>query len=403
MKEKYFEQNGRLFLKQILSSSDSSSLDTTEIFSIEELNTTTSNFSEDNIIGRRNEVVLLTRINHRNVVKLLGCCLETKFPMLVYEFISNGTLYDHIHMAGEGAYWLCWPNVLRIGIEVANALAYLYSAASVPIIHHDIKSKNILLDERHTAKVSDFGASRLIPLNHTQLSTKVQGTPGYLDPEYHFSGQLTKKTDVYSFGVTRQEPFDRTRTHENLGNMFIISMAVGHVFDLLGAQLAKNAPQEPLMAVAQVVVKYVSTRWEDRPTMKEIATELESLRTPSTDLDEQENPRCDEERDLYPVFLESYPVFPNNGNVFLVFSLVKIMANIFLPNLDMALFLIELLLRFVIGFFLTAAKSCAPNEVSNLIPFTGDVIFSIDPFFPFVSTGLLAFQIYIILWIKNST
>ncbi|GAB2235371.1 hypothetical protein Droror1_Dr00025795 [Drosera rotundifolia] len=345
VKEKYFEQNGGLFLKQILSSSDSSSLDTTKIFSIEELKTATSNFSEDNIIGRggqgivykgilpnnqvsaikkarvpdedqvqefTNEVILLTRINHRNVVKLLGCCLETKFPMLVYEFISNGTLYDHIHAAGGGAYWLCWPNVLRIGIEVANALAYLHSAASVPIIHRDIKSKNILLDESHTAKVSDFGASRLIPLNQTQLSTKVQGTRGYLDPEYRFSGQLTEKSDVYSFGVvlaellTRQEPFDRTRPHENLGDMFIISMAEGHVFDILDAQLAKDAPREPLMAIAEVVVKCISTRREDRPTMKEVATELECLRTPSTDHDEQENQRCDEERDLYPVFLESY-------------------------------------------------------------------------------------------------
>ncbi|GAB2235369.1 hypothetical protein Droror1_Dr00025793 [Drosera rotundifolia] len=168
--------------------------------------------------------------------------------MLVYEFISNGTLYDHIHAAGGGAYWLCWPNVLQIGIEVANALAYLHSAASVPIIHRGIKSMNILLDESHTAKVSGFGASRLIPLNQTQLSTKVQGTRGYLDPEYHFSGQLTEKSDVYSFGVvlaellTRQEPFDRTRTHENLGDMFIISMAEGHVFDILDAQLAKDAP-----------------------------------------------------------------------------------------------------------------------------------------------------------------
>ncbi|KAL0451001.1 UNVERIFIED_CONTAM: Wall-associated receptor kinase [Sesamum latifolium] len=219
LRQKFFQQNGGLLLTQQLSSSDGS-LESAKIFSAEELEKATDNYSEDRILGRGgygtvykgilsdHRVVAIKKsrimdqsqieINHRNVVKLLGCCLETEVPLLVYEYVSNGTLFHHIHNSRTTP-WFSWENRLRIATEAAGALAYLHSAAAMPIIHRDVKSPNILLDEFYTAKVSDFGASRLVPIDQTQVTTLVQGTLGYLDPEYF------PYKPIDSFGVVLAE------------------------------------------------------------------------------------------------------------------------------------------------------------------------------------------------------
>ncbi|KAM0038016.1 putative protein kinase RLK-Pelle-WAK family [Helianthus debilis subsp. tardiflorus] len=277
LREKFFEQNGGVLLKQKIKSQGSHEAMT--LFSTEQLRKATNNYSEEKIIGKGaygvvykgvlldkrvvaikksklvdttqadqfiNEVMILTQVIHRNVVKLLGCCLEEEVPVLVYEFISNNTLFHHIHHKLGGMNWLSWENRLRLATEAASALGYLHSETSMPIIHRDVKSSNILIDENYTAKISDFGASRLVPLDHQQVTTLIQGTLGYLDPEYFNSSQLTEKSDVYSFGVVLAELITGTL--------------------------------DQLQAAGDLVKRCLSLVGLDRPTMKEVAVELQNLR-----------------------------------------------------------------------------------------------------------------------------
>ncbi|GLJ53319.1 hypothetical protein SUGI_1136930 [Cryptomeria japonica] len=146
-----------------------------------------------------NEIVILSHTNHRNVVKLIGCCLRTELPLLVYEFVPNGTLFQHLQSPEKN---FPWERRRQIAIETAEGIAYMHRGSSQPIFHRDIKSSNILLDDTFTPKVADFGISRLRPSDETHLSTMFpSGTPGYVDPEFVRSNQYTDKSDVYSFGV----------------------------------------------------------------------------------------------------------------------------------------------------------------------------------------------------------
>ncbi|KAJ4700823.1 Wall-associated receptor kinase [Melia azedarach] len=317
IKEKFFQQNGGFLLQQQLSQRNGSS-DTAKIFTTEELQKATNNYAEDRIIGRGgfgtvfigfltdnsaiaikkskivdqsqveqfvNEVVVLSQINHRNVVRLLGCCLETEVPLLVYEFVSNGTLFEHIHNK-EKFLALSWENRLKIAAEIAEVLSYLHSAASTPIIHRDVKSSNILLDDNYTAKVSDFGASKLVPMDETQLSTMVQGTLGYLDPEYLHTSQLTEKSDVYSFGVVLVELltgkkallFDRPEEHRSLANYFLSSLNENCFFEILENHVVTDENKEKLKEVGNLAARCLRVKGDERPTMKEVAMELEGLR-----------------------------------------------------------------------------------------------------------------------------
>uniref|UniRef100_A0A5B7A2V7 Putative wall-associated receptor kinase 2-like n=1 Tax=Davidia involucrata TaxID=16924 RepID=A0A5B7A2V7_DAVIN len=317
LKEKFFRQNGGLLLHQQLSQRDLSA-NTTKIFTAEELETATNKYDESRIVGQGgygtvykgifpdnrivaikkskmvdqsqieqfiNEVAVLSQINHRNVVKLLGCCLETEVPLLVYEFITNGTLFDHIHNEGKKSA-MSWETRLRIAAETAGVLSYLHSAASIPIIHRDVKCMNILLDDNYTAKVSDFGASRLVPLDETQISTMVQGTLGYLDPEYLLTSQLTEKSDVYSFGIvlvellTGKKPvcFNGPEEERSLAVYFLASLKDDRLFQVLEDRIVQEGDAEQLKEVANLAKRCLRVKGEERPTMKEVAVELEGLR-----------------------------------------------------------------------------------------------------------------------------
>ncbi|KAF8039052.1 hypothetical protein BT93_B1558 [Corymbia citriodora subsp. variegata] len=231
-----------------------------------------------------NELIILSQINHRNVVKLIGCCFETEVPLLVYEFVTNGTLSDHIHKCGHES-TLSWRARLRIAGETAGALSYLHSDASAQILHRDIKSTNILLDENYTAKVADFGASRLVPLDRTQLTTLVQGTLGYLDPEYLQSSQLTEKSDVYSFGVVLAElltglralSFERAESERNLSSYFASAIKGERLFEIIDSRVLNEGNPKEIKEVAMLASRCLRVKGEDRPTMKEVAMELEGL------------------------------------------------------------------------------------------------------------------------------
>ncbi|CAF1980856.1 unnamed protein product [Brassica napus] len=236
-----------------------------------------------------NEVLVLSQINHRNVVKLLGCCLETEVPLLVYEFINSGTLFDHLHGSLFDSS-LTWEHRLRIAVEIAGTLAYLHSSASIPIIHRDVKTANILLDENLTAKVADFGASRLIPMDKEQLTTMVQGTLGYLDPEYYNTGLLNEKSDVYSFGVVLMELlsgqkalcFDRPQTSKHLVSYFASAMKEKRLHEIIDGQVMNEDNQKAIQEVARIAVECTRLMGEERPRMKEVAAELEGLRGTKT-------------------------------------------------------------------------------------------------------------------------
>ncbi|KAL2341580.1 hypothetical protein Fmac_009520 [Flemingia macrophylla] len=314
-KEKFFKQNGGFLLKQRLSSSEVN-VDKITLFSLKDLEKATDNFNINRVLGKGgqgtvykgmlvdgqivavkkfkvngkieefiNEFVILSQINHRNIVKLLGCCLETKIPLLVYEFIPNGNLFEYLHEQNKDLR-MTWDMRLRIATEVAGALFYLHSAASQPVYHRDIKSRNILLDGKYKAKIADFGASRMVSIEATHLTTTIQGTFGYLDPEYFHTSQLTEKSDVYSFGVVLVELLSGKKPissneqveHTSLASNFVLCMEENRLFDIVDERIIKEGVKEQIIIFANLARRCLELNGKSRPTMKEVTLVLESIK-----------------------------------------------------------------------------------------------------------------------------
>jgi serine/threonine protein kinase len=205
--------------------------------------------------------------------------------MLVYEFIPNGTLFDLIH-GKDQALQISFSTLLRIVHEAADGLNFLHSYASPPIIHGDVKTANILLDDNYMAKVSDFGASVLAPSDEDQYVTMVQGTCGYLDPEYMQTCQLTDKSDVYSFDVillevlTGQVPLklDGPETQRSLSSNFLIAMKEYNLDAVLPSHIKGHENPELIRGLAELAKQCLDMCGSNRPSMKETADELGRLR-----------------------------------------------------------------------------------------------------------------------------
>ncbi|XAR56214.1 Non-specific serine/threonine protein kinase [Bertholletia excelsa] len=297
------------------SSGDIPQLKGVTIFSFEELRKFTNDFSEANDIGSggygkvykgtlptgklvaikraktmsiqgdhefKTEIEVLSRLHHKNIVSLLGFCCEQGEQMLVYDYIPNGALYQSL--AGKSGIMLDWPRRLRIANGAARGLQYLHELANPPIIHRDIKSNNILLDEHLNAKVCDFGLSKLFgDKEKGHISTQVKGTLGYLDPEYYMTQHLTEKSDVYSFGVlmleliTAKQPIEKGKyLVKEVMQKIDKTKVLYNLQEILDPIILAIAPRG-LEKFVDLAMRCLGETIFERPTMGEVVKEIENI------------------------------------------------------------------------------------------------------------------------------
>ncbi|MBA0738355.1 hypothetical protein Gogos_011723 [Gossypium gossypioides] len=286
-------------------------------FSYDELKKCTNNFSESNELGYggygkvykgtlsdgqsvaikraqhgsmqgglefKTEIELLSRVHHKNLVGLVGFCFDQGEQMLVYEFMANGTLRESL--SGRSGIYLDWKRRLRIALGSARGLAYLHELANPPIIHRDIKSTNILLDENLTAKVADFGLSKLVSdSSKGHVSTQVKGTLGYLDPEYYMTQQLTEKSDVYSFGVvmleliTAKQPIEKGKyvVREVRSVMDMKDDEHYGLRELMDPSIRSSGNLLGFGKFLELAMQCVEDSATDRPTMSDVVKAIETI------------------------------------------------------------------------------------------------------------------------------
>ncbi|XP_023542041.1 LEAF RUST 10 DISEASE-RESISTANCE LOCUS RECEPTOR-LIKE PROTEIN KINASE-like 1.1 isoform X1 [Cucurbita pepo subsp. pepo] len=256
-----------------------------------------------------NEVKILTRLRHKNLVSLYGCTSKrSRELLLVYEFVANGTVADHLHGEQASFSLLTWPIRMTIAIETASALVYLHAS---DIIHRDVKTTNILLDSNFSVKVADFGLSRLFPNDVSHVSTAPQGTPGYVDPEYYQCYQLTTKSDVYSFGVVLIElissmpAVDITRhRHEiNLSNLAVDKILRQEIDELIDPCLGYQSDEKVrrmILAVAWLAFLCLQQDKERRPTMEEALETLKRIESGEENENLQDNSALSKSYDPAP-------------------------------------------------------------------------------------------------------
>ncbi|CAM9002081.1 unnamed protein product [Rhodiola kirilowii] len=231
----------------------------------------------------RAEVEIISRVHHRHLVSLVGYCISEHQRLLIYEFVPNGTLEHHLH----GLPVLEWTKRMKIALGAARGLAYLHEDCHPKIIHRDIKSANILLDDSFEAQVADFGLAKLTDDNNTHVSTRVMGTFGYMAPEYATSGKLTDRSDVFSFGVvlleliTGRKPVDQTQPFgdESLVEwarpLLVTALETGDISELVDTRLENHFIHTQMLRMIEAAAACVRHSAPKRPRMMQVVRALD--------------------------------------------------------------------------------------------------------------------------------
>ncbi|KMT14788.1 hypothetical protein BVRB_4g075530 [Beta vulgaris subsp. vulgaris] len=223
-------------------------------------------------------------MSHDNMVKLYGCCLETCVPMLMYEVLPNGNLSEHLHGDIASSSRIKWADRLRVATDTAYALSYMHNALRKPVVHRGVHSLSVLLDNLFHAKLANFGYSVSITPGDTSQRWPVQGTPGYVDPEYIQTQVLTDKCDVYSFGVlmlellTGRNPIRMLRGGRDLVDVFVSAVEKNDMIKMIDSEVLEQASRHEIQQFAQIALTCVAKKGAERPTMIEIVVQLRQMR-----------------------------------------------------------------------------------------------------------------------------